>query len=488
MTLADRAIKALSNLRHVHAKAAAPARTPDELAHHLRIKFIAMSMAAVVVVLTGIMVTINIVNYANVCQRADSRLGILAANGGAFPRVQSGAYGSDDDEDDTGSGSSSAIDSAEDLVLNATNELLNAFSTHTDPYDNMSVEAPYDARFFTVSLAPDGTVRDVDTGSVAAISTSEASVYGQQLYKRGATKGFLGVYRYLAVCATNGVTGSSTTMYIFLDCSRELSSFQTFLTASAVTAVVALALVLALVVLFSRWVVRPIADSYARQKRFITDASHEIKTPLAVIDAANEVQEIETGESEWTQSIHEQVARLTALTERLVFLSRMDEGAQMFKLADIDLSELVFKVAEPLCSVATARGKHLSLNIDPDIHVKGDTSGLSQLVELLLDNATRYGSDGCNIELRLQSQQRGQRNQAVLMVTNAVDSLPQGNLDKLFERFYRADSSRNSQTGGSGVGLSVAQGIVHAHGGTIGASADDAGSQITFTVRLPRLR
>ena len=229
--------------------------------------------------------------------------------------------------------------------------------------------------------------------------------------------------------------------------------------------------------------IRPMVESYSKQKRFITDASHEIKTPLAVIDAANEVQEIESGESEWTQSIHEQVARLTALTERLVFLARMDEGSAGFTMISIDLSEAVDKAASPFESVAVSRGKRLSTSIASGVRAHADAAAVAQVVELLLDNATRYASEGSVIELSLRAVSRGAgKGSAELVVSNAVDELPEGDLDRLFDRFYRADVSRSSKTGGSGVGLSVVRAIAEAHGGS--ASVCGHGNQITVTVRL----
>lgn len=179
--------------------------------------------------------------------------------------------------------------------------------------------------------------------------------------------GFSGNYRY-----TTSVQGDETT-YVFVDCSRELSSFHSFSSASVTISCIGWLAVLVIVTVALGAVIRPMVESYSKQKRFITDASHGIKAPLAVIDAANEVQEIESGESDWMQSIHEQVARLTALAERLVFLARMDEGS------------------------------------------------------------------------------------ADLVVSNAVDELPEGDLDRLFDRFYRADVSRSSKTGGSGVPETASQ-------------------------------
>ncbi len=285
--------------------------------------------------------------------------------------------------------------------------------------------------------------------------------------------GFLGEYRYSVVQQDDG-----TVRCVFLDCSRDLGNFASFLTASVAISLVGLVLVLVLVFVLSKVAIRPIVESYQKQKAFITDASHEIKTPLAVISAANEVQEMENGETEWSRSIAEQVKRLSGLTEQLVMLARMDEGASRFAKEDVDLSELVEEMAEPFYQLAEQRGKTLKNDIAAGVRVQGDVSALSQVVELLLDNATRYAKDGTQILLQLRKHGR----KVQLRVSNEVEHMPKGNLDKLFERFYRDDASRSSQTGGSGVGLSVVRSIAEAHGGTAKATAQ--GNRITFTVTL----
>ena len=450
----------------------------DAMSRRLRRKFIFASMLAVTVVLAALIAVINTVNYVNVCRRAEDRLDLIVKNGGTL-------FTGDDlesslDEKDGRISQGVAADLEEQRASRAADQQSHAPHALNDPAKTMSAEAPFETRFFTVMLSVKGKVLESDTECVAAVSEADAERYARQLYRRGASSGFLGMYRYRAVSEDD----DTETAYIFLDCSRDLSNFQSFLGVSLAVGGVAWLGVLGLVIVFSRFVVRPIAVSYARQKQFITDASHELKTPLSVIDAANAVQEIESGESEWTRSIHDQVKRLTALTEHLVFLARMDEGAASFSSDDVNLSELVATAAEPFSMVADSRGgKHLELDVEPEIHVKGDVAGLSQVVELLLDNATRYASEGSDIAVSLHSGVRGAGKAGVeLTVANDVDQLPEGDLDRLFDRFYRADTSRNSQTGGSGVGLSVVRAIAEAHGGKASVSGKD--NRITFTVRL----
>ena len=430
----------------------------------LRQKFVLVAMLSVAAALALILVVINVVNYQSVCRMADDRIEAIIQNGGSFPGVFSADGGQADQEE---------MSDASVVILK---ELSATYIDHSYGLDKrvadiMDKEAPYDTRYFTVTVDDDGAIIGVDVNHVAATTAQDAL----QVSVSGAKHGFYGAYRYRVVDADEG------SLYVFVNCSRELSNFEAFLGASAAIGVGAWLLVLVLVVIFSRIAVRPIVESYRKQQRFITDASHEIKTPLAVIGAANDVLEIEAGESEWTQSIAAQVTRLKSLTERLVFLARMDEGATQFEKTDLDLSELVEYASEPFCAVAESRGKKLVRDLESGLHVQGDISALSQVVELLLDNATRYASDGSEIELALKKRSRGG---VTLQVSNAVDAMPEGDLKRLFDRFYRADTSRNSQTGGSGVGLSVAQAIVEAHSGSIRAKALDAHT-ICFTVTLP---
>ena len=452
--------KRMTEWFHAASSSKGRANSVDALGRRLRRKFILVAMGAVTVVLTLIIAGINIVNYSHVCKMADARLDYILAGKGSI-----------DWEDESRTDSGNGGDTSTGMV--ADGDRVGARVGH---FEGMTAESPFDTRYFTVTLV-EGQVVDVNTARIAAVGAKRAARIAMGLDSKGLTSGFSGNYRY-----TTTAQGEKTT-YVFVDCSRELASFHSFLNASVAISCIGWLAVLAIVTVASGAVIRPMVESYSKQKRFITDASHEIKTPLAVIDAANEVQEIESGESEWTQSIHEQVARLTALTERLVFLARMDEGSAGFTMASIDLSEAVDKAAAPFESVAVSRGKRLSMSVATGVRAHADAAAVTQVVELLLDNATRYASEGSVIELSLRAVSRGAgKGSAELVVSNAVDELPEGDLDRLFDRFYRADVSRSSKTGGSGVGLSVVRAIAEAHGGSATVSGHD--HQITFTVRL----
>lgn len=446
--------KRMTEWFHAASSSKGRANSVDALGRRLRRKFILVAMGAVTVVLTLIIAGINIVNYSHVCKMADARLDYILAG-------KDGIDWGDESKAEPANGKDAGDSQAGVRIRH---------------FEGMTAESPFDTRYFTVTIDA-GQVADVNTARIAAVGAKRAASIAARLHAKGWTSGFSGNYRYTTDVQDDEIT------YVFVDCSRELASFHSFLSASMAISCIGWLAVLAIVTVASGAVIRPMVESYSKQKRFITDASHEIKTPLAVIDAANEVQEIESGESEWTQSIHEQVARLTALTERLVFLARMDEGSAGFTMASIDLSEAVDKAAAPFESVAVSRGKRLSMSVATGVRAHADAAAVAQVVELLLDNATRYASEGSVIELSLRAVSRVQGKGATeLVVSNAVDELPEGDLDRLFDRFYRADVSRSSKTGGSGVGLSVVRAIAEAHGGS--ASVCGHGNQITFTVRL----
>ena len=426
----------------------------------LKIRFTLIAMIAISIVLVVILGSINILNYVNVNRNANERLALLAENKGDFSNIRKGLA---NPEEKPFPGSEPVSESE-------------FIPRPKSKGGAMSAETPFDTRFFTVNIDAEGNIAATNTDSIAAITSEEASAYARSLWKRGKTSGFLGSYKYILV---PGQDATEDSMYIFLDCQRELDTFLNFLFASIGISTIGLLLVLILVIFFSGIVVRPIAESYEKQKRFITDASHEIKTPLTIIDANTEVLEMVHGESEWTLSIRNQIKRLTDLTNKLVFLSRMDEESSTLTMLDFSLSDAIEETALPFEAVAASQGKRFSMEIAPRITYHGDEASIRQAVSLLLDNAMKYSVDSSEITLSLTSS-GGNR---IITVKNKASDLMAGNLDILFERFYRPDASRSSSTGGNGIGLSVAKAIILAHKGKISAKSPD-GETIEFKIVL----
>lgn len=406
-------------------------------------------MLSTMLVLTAIMGVVNFSNYREMLDRADEMTALLEQNDGKFPEEPSRH-----EQDDTETPPAKPENDEKDK-------------------SRFSVETPFETRYFTVTVDENGEVTDCDLDRIAAVDEETAEEYTQTAQQKNKTTGFQGIYRYRVTETEDGAK------YVFLDCRREISNFRTVLVTTISVSLLGLAAVFVLVVIFSRMVFRPVEESIQKQKRFITDASHELKTPLTIIDANTEVMEMESGESQWTKSTRKQIQRLSGLVQQLVTLSRLDEEKGLEEKCEFNLSEAVSECVQPYESLAQTREKNLTLNIEENLTYTGDERSIRQLAGILMDNAVKYSSENGNITLTLKK--KGKK--IFLEVYNDAGDLPQGKLDVLFERFYRLDSSRNSGTGGSGIGLSVAKAIVQAHKGKITAENKN-GRGLTITVIL----
>lgn len=496
----------------------------------LRRKFIAIAMLSVSIVLIAIVGTINIANYMSTNEALDARLKLIAGNGGTFPDLleqkNMGVEGNKTDSINNGTSTrkeppsgKTDVQPPEDMNqadlkdnnLKDNNLKDNGLKENDLKRHGISPESQFDTRYFTVTINSNGEVENIDTSKIASVSSENAAQYAKKLWKSGkkgdGKNGFSESFKYMTV----GEGGS--TMYIFLSCQRELSTIRTYVLASVGISVFGLGVVFVMIYFFSGKILKPVSESYEKQKRFITDASHEIKTPLTIIDANTEVIEMMEGENEWTSSTRKQVARLTSLTEKLVFLSRMDEEATKLEMLEFSLSDAILDTAEPFKTVARTKGKKLTIDVTDKILYTGDEKTIRQLVSILLDNAMKYS--GCSnagfeksninktnlnkttqtqndcvttinqapeIEISLKPSGRNR----IITVWNTVDetaNIKKGRQDMLFERFYRTDISHNSKTGGFGIGLSAAYAIVKAHKGKITAESKD-GRSIKFTIVL----
>ena len=325
------------------------------------------------------------------------------------------------------------------------------------------------ALFFTVTENADGT-SCIELNRIASVTEDEAAALYASLGE--GTEGRVGAFRWRSLTRADG-----SRVTVFLDRSRERTDVLRVAALSALAGLVGWGLMLLFVMFLSKKAIEPVAVNMEKQKRFVTDAGHELKTPLAIILANTEAMELRQGENKYTKNIRDQVQRLSGLTQNLLTLARADEGQMLSGAAVFSLSELTEEMARPFREPAELRALTLSEAIEPGVEVRANRQQLGQLVSILLDNAVKYTPAGGTIAVRV----RKEGGRAVLQVKNTVadTSVP---AERLFDRFYRADEARTQKSGGYGIGLSAARAIAEAHKGSLGAAYE--GDSIVFTFKL----
>ena len=338
-------------------------------------------------------------------------------------------------------------------------------------FEFITPETPFSTRHFTVFFDKKGEVARTNTESIYAIDEDTAIEYAEKAMADGDERGWISNYRY-KVFSTK--TGKGV---VFVDGSMSRTVLMQSTTIAGFVLLGCAALVLMLIFLLSKKAVKPIAESYEKQKQFVTDANHELKTPLTLIMANVEIAELELGKNEWLDDIRAEGHRMTELVNQLVALSRMDEEGQPLNITEVALGELVTDTVSEFEPLAKERGKHLAASVDKEILYLGDEALLHRLVGILMDNAIKYCDQGGEITVNLH---RGRR--IILTVENTYAAVGELELNRLFDRFYRADKARKF-TGGYGVGLSMAKAIAEKHKGEITAYKKDA-AHIGFKVVL----
>lgn len=337
--------------------------------------------------------------------------------------------------------------------------------------DFFTEETPFSTRSFTVWLGEDGTVGEVDLRFISTVTREDALEYARQARSRGAERGWLGSYRYKVFSSPGG--GG----VVFVDGSMNRATTRTMLLTVAAVLLGCLLVITGVIVVVSRRAVRPIARSYEKQKQFVTDANHELKTPLTLILTNLDIVEQELGHSEWLDDIRAEGQRMSSLVGQLTALSRLDEEAPLTAPEEFSLSEVCGDTAAEFAPLIDRKGLTLSARIQPGITLSGDEGSVRRLVTILLDNAVKYCDPDGDISLSLTA-----RRKAVLTVENACADVDALELDRLFDRFYRADKARTA--GGSfGIGLSLARSVARRHRGDIRAYQAGPG-RIGFRVTM----
>ena len=392
----------------------------------LRRKFVATSVASVAVVIILMASTLNFINYYKMGQRVDDSL-YEASKSSALVTIFS--------------------DGEEDMIVTKNT------ASKTPNNNGFSIAKIDENKNVIRSYRDDVLIKGKDdlqklvTGAVNESSTS----------------GYVGTYRYLKV---NNDAGN---LVLLLNTQRDLDSFHAFMRNSIIVSLIVILSVFILLVLISKKVISPIQQSYQKQKQFITDASHELKTPLAIIRSNTDVLELENGDSKWTKNIQNQVDRLTSLVNSLVVFSRMEEKDTVEKVK-FNLSEALHARIDDFEELASFQKKHFNADIDNNIYYRGEQQAIVQLMDILLENAIKYATKETNINVTLKKNKK----YATMKISNKAN-VKKGDLRKVFDRFYRLDESRNSTIKGYGIGLSMAKLITEKHKEVIKAYAPEDG-------------
>ena len=374
----------------------------------LRLRFIIAALLSILFVLSATIAVINISNYIRADREAQQSLDMIVEN--------------------------EHLDREE------------GYSYKPRPGDKRNRE-----HYFTVVLRDDGLPLFTNTDHIFTVSEEEAKELAARVYESGETQGQIDTLRYKR--ETFGVEPYISIYIAFVDVSEKMNSFSDFLRSSIIVSGVSYAVLAAMIIISSHFVFKTSEESYHKQKAFITNASHELKTPLTIINTDVEILRMDHGDNEWTDSITDQVRRLTTMTNQLVTLSRLDEGS----MKNYPLSVIsVDKIAEESINVFKPsfedNGFKFSSEVEKDLTIKGNTYLINELFSIFLDNALKYAKNNGSVNLSVKKN----KNKVEIIFSNDIED-NEVDVDQLFERFYRSPLSSKKE--GSGIGLSIAKEI-----------------------------
>ena len=405
--------------------------------YRLRRKFIKICMLAFVGVFVLLFSTIYLLTYLQTNIALDNLADIISENNGVFPEH---------------------FVPPEDQQLRP---------------QRINSETPFTTRFFTVRYNASGQLLSVDLRSVASVTKEEAAHYAEKALGRDRERGWIDNYRYKIYQTDDG------SAVVFINGSGTKDMNQSFLLAASLVFIAGSLVVLLVVILTSKRMVKPVAESYEKQKQFITDANHELKTPLTLIRTNLDIMEAETGSSEWLSDVREETGIMTELVNQLVELARMDEEQIKLDMQPFNLSDMALDIVSVFEGAICRSGKSFVTNISPEIVYMGNEAAIRRLFSILLDNASKYCDPDGVIRVTLE---KGKGRRPVITVDNTYTAVCGIELNRLFDRFYRADKARTYGSG-FGIGLSMAKAIVQKHHGEISAANLD-NRTIRFRVRL----
>ena len=403
----------------------------------LQKSFVKSAMLSFTAVLLVVLVAVNVVNYRQTVNQVD-RLGtMLVNNDGTFPDAPEGGMAPKEHPEH---GMPKGMEFRKD--------------------DQMAT------RYAVVRVA-NGTVQSVDRTHLVSLDEEALKELGLRIAQGTSTKGWEGSLRYQVAKTDAG------TMVVLVDANKETQQVSRLMMVTGAVFVLCLAVVYVLVRLVSKRAIRPFVENVERQQQFIANASHEIKTPLAVLSANTDLLEMMGTEAKFVDSNKRQIKRLNSLVEQMLILSRYDEGEAAATKEEVDLVAVTKTIVEEILPVLNEKGLQVEFTGEAQTIVTTNKSAMTELIRILLDNAMKYtvGEPVITVEAK--------RNQ--LAIGNETEPMTKEQVSQIFDRFYRVDSSRNRTTGGSGLGLSIAQKIAETNDVQLTAELTSE-TQIRFVV------
>ena len=417
----------------------------------LRRRMTLMVIAVLIIVSAGIVLAIRLANERNIASQAEDTLAVLAENGAAGSRP----------------GKRDAGD--EEKRFNRKNGGRGMRGQPPEIRSGGEAAAAGLSNSYTITLNTDGSVASWTSDRTDLYTDEQVAGIAESALAEGKDYGCIGTQFYRR---TSGGL-------VVLDARLDYLSASNVLRSTILIAAASCALLSLLAWLLIRRMVRPVEDAFTRQKQFVSDASHELKTPLAVISANAEVLEQEIGENEYLGYIRSEVRRTDTLVNSLLALARMDNGSADTVLKPFDLSRALLDVVLPFESTVFEAGKTLETDIPEGIGCTGSEEQIKQLAVILLSNALKYSDEGGRIEVSLKV--RGKQRE--LRVFNTGTAISPEDREHIFDRFWRADPAHGRETGGHGLGLAIARTIADAHRGKISVDSRE-GFGTAFTVTL----
>lgn len=436
----------------------------------LRKKFIKISMLSMAIVLLAIYAVIGWINVKQTNERADFYTALILENGGTFPKWDR-LPEQFEEKKQTPKEKNENIYRGKDEEKNSIGSIFGTKKYREKGISALTPESEASTRFFTVWMDENGDVTKINMDSISSVTEENAKAYAKKVIEKGKEKGWISNYRY------RWQQGNGKIQIVFVDEHVSLDMTCNFMLILGFVFLGSMLGILTLLVVFSKGAVGPVAESYQKQKQFVTDANHELKTPLTLILANLEILELEYGKNEWIEDMKTESIHMSELVNRLVSLSRMDEGESNVEWEKINLTEEFSAILAEFQLLADAKGKKLHIELEPEAEYWGDRQNIQQLLYILLDNAVKYCDEEGEIWVSLKK-----RRHLELRVENTFARVENTELKRLFDRFYREDKARTA--GGSfGIGLSIAKAIVEKHKGEIRAYQAGTG-KIGFAVIL----